>query len=316
MKPLVSIIIPTYNRAHYIGETLESIIAQKYPNWECLVIDDSSTDYTEELMEFYCERDKRFRYHDRPKDTPKGANACRNYGFQLSKGQYVNWFDSDDLMSPYFIQKKVSFLRENDIDYVISFSKAFKDHNAEVIDTHFGNYYTFNSFSISNFNYVRQKNNWLTYDFMGRRELLEKVSFNEELQAFQERHFFSKLTSYSVKGKVLPVYLTYVRIHSDSIQNKLHLDKREYYKRLQEFFLITWEDLKNIAPKESTDYLFHRNLNFSMFQRTRFNSIFKIGQELLTRKKNKAFVYYFLFQFFYYLTGRGYYLRKNVLKNL
>ena len=81
-NPLVSIIIPTYNRAHFIGETLESVLAQTYHNWECIVIDDGSTDYTDELMEFYCEKDSRIQYYHRPSHKPKGANACRNYGFE------------------------------------------------------------------------------------------------------------------------------------------------------------------------------------------------------------------------------------------
>ena len=79
MKPLVSIIIPTYNRAHLIAETLDSIIAQTYTNWECIVVDDGSTDPTDELMETYCKKDSRFQYYHRPKNRPKGANACRNY---------------------------------------------------------------------------------------------------------------------------------------------------------------------------------------------------------------------------------------------
>lgn len=85
-QPLVSIIIPTYNRAHLIGETLDSVLAQIYTNWECIVVDDGSTDSTAELLAFYVEKDSRFQYHHRPKDRLKGANACRNYGFELSRG--------------------------------------------------------------------------------------------------------------------------------------------------------------------------------------------------------------------------------------
>ena len=53
MRPFVTIIIPTYNRHQLIGETLDSIMAQTYGNWECIVVDDGSSDYTAELMEFY-----------------------------------------------------------------------------------------------------------------------------------------------------------------------------------------------------------------------------------------------------------------------
>lgn len=106
--PLVSIIIPTYNRAHLIGETLDSVLAQTYANWECIVVDDGSTDDTEELMAEYISKDSRFQYHHRPKDRLPGGNAARNYGFEMSKGEYINWFDSDDYMFPTKLERQLS----------------------------------------------------------------------------------------------------------------------------------------------------------------------------------------------------------------
>jgi len=109
-EPLVSIIIPTYNRAHLIGETLDSVLAQTYTHWECIVVDDGSSDSTSEILETYCKQDSRFQYHHRPIDKPKGANACRNYGFELSKGEYINWLDSDDLVSHNKIEEQLKIL--------------------------------------------------------------------------------------------------------------------------------------------------------------------------------------------------------------
>jgi glycosyltransferase involved in cell wall biosynthesis len=109
-NPLVSIIIPTYNRAHLIGETLDSVFAQTYANWECIVVDDGSTDETGKLLATYYAKDNRFRYYHRPSNRLKGANACRNYGFELSKGKYVNWFDDDDVMLEDFLKIKVDAL--------------------------------------------------------------------------------------------------------------------------------------------------------------------------------------------------------------
>lgn len=97
--PLISIIIPTYNRAHLIGETLDSVLAQTYPNWECIVVDDGSIDDTFEVVKKYTFKDPRFKYYNRPPDRPKGGNACRNYGFEMSCGEFVNWLDSDDIFS-------------------------------------------------------------------------------------------------------------------------------------------------------------------------------------------------------------------------
>jgi glycosyltransferase involved in cell wall biosynthesis len=116
MEPLISIIIPTYNRSHLIRETLDSILAQTYTNWECIVVDDGSTDATGKVISEYIKRDNRFHYHQRPAGNRKGANACRNYGFESSNGDYVKWFDSDDVMLSNLLEKQIlSFKKDVDV---------------------------------------------------------------------------------------------------------------------------------------------------------------------------------------------------------
>lgn len=116
--PLVSIIIPTYNRANIIGETLDSILAQTYTNWECIVVDDGSTDKTFELLSKYIKKDSRFQYFKRPQDRIKGPNSCRNYGFEISKGTFINFFDSDDIYYPETLEKVIE-KANNSIDAVV-----------------------------------------------------------------------------------------------------------------------------------------------------------------------------------------------------
>ena len=111
-KNLISIIIPTFNRAHLIGETLDSILEQTYPNWECIIVDDGSTDTTDEVVGEYVKKDSRFQYHNRPKDRKKGPCACRNYGFEFSKGEFIKWFDSDDIMYSELLEKQVGTFEE------------------------------------------------------------------------------------------------------------------------------------------------------------------------------------------------------------
>ena len=114
---LDSIIIPTYNRAHFLKETLVSIQAQTYRDWECIVVDDGSSDHTATLVTAFAKADKRINYVKRPSDRPKGANSCRNYGFELAKGEFINWFDSDDIMLSGFIEKRFE-LFEKEVDFV------------------------------------------------------------------------------------------------------------------------------------------------------------------------------------------------------
>lgn len=88
-QPLVSIIIPTYNRAHLIGETLDSVLAQTYKNWECIIVDDGSSDNSDEIIDECVKKDARFKYYQRPDEHLPGGNGARNYGFRMSRGTKV-----------------------------------------------------------------------------------------------------------------------------------------------------------------------------------------------------------------------------------
>ncbi len=106
-NPLVSIIIPTFNRAHLIGETLDSVLAQTYENWECIIVDDGSTDNTAEVVNGYIQKDSRFQFYHRPIEKINGASSCRNFGLSLSKGVFVIFLDSDDLLLEYCLANRI-----------------------------------------------------------------------------------------------------------------------------------------------------------------------------------------------------------------
>lgn len=111
---LVSIIVPTYNRAHLIGETLDSVLAQTYINWECIVVDDQSTDNSEEVIAKYIKKDSRILYQKRPANKLKGPSSCRNYGVKKSIGEYVIFLDSDDILEPFCLMQRMDFANNND----------------------------------------------------------------------------------------------------------------------------------------------------------------------------------------------------------
>ncbi|MFN3640765.1 MAG: glycosyltransferase family 2 protein, partial [Flavobacterium sp.] len=96
----IDIIIPVYNRAHLIMDTLRSIQCQSFKDWNCFLIDDGSEDNLEEVVGEFIQIDNRFHFFKRPPDRRKGANACRNFGFEKSTSPFVYWFDSDDLLKP------------------------------------------------------------------------------------------------------------------------------------------------------------------------------------------------------------------------
>ena len=180
---LISIIIPTYNRAHLIGETLNSLLAQTYKDWECIIVDDGSTDDTNNVVEEYVAQDNRFIFVYRPRDRRKGANACRNYGFEMSNGEYINWFDSDDIMLPNFLLEKVDAIQHYDSDYIISKTFDFNHPNSGEIVGYNSKYYLFEKYRINHLNYVKQNINWLTPDFFCRRDIAVKI----HVDGYQER---------------------------------------------------------------------------------------------------------------------------------
>lgn len=184
---LISIIIPTYNRAHLLKETLDSIAAQTYQNWECIIIDDGSTDDTEIVVEKYVKEDNRFQYHRRPVSRPKGANSCRNFGFELSKGDYINWFDDDDIMLNGFLKEKIEQFT-NDIDLVIC-SGIYVDDNldkTEIINL------KEQSFLFKD--YVLWKLHIITNSILFRKSFLDnKKLFSLKISRGQETELFSRL---------------------------------------------------------------------------------------------------------------------------
>ncbi len=102
MYNLVSVIMPAYNVAEYIGASIESVINQTYLNWELIVINDGSTDDTLNRTKKWAEKDPRIRFYSQENG---GVSRARNKGLSLAKGDYVAFLDADDLWKPEFLEK-------------------------------------------------------------------------------------------------------------------------------------------------------------------------------------------------------------------
>lgn len=95
-----SIIIPTYNRAFFIPRAIESVLSQSYSNFELIIVDDGSTDNTDDVVKQF--KDPRITYHKKENEE---RGAARNTGTSIASGQYVNFFDSDDLLYPNHLEE-------------------------------------------------------------------------------------------------------------------------------------------------------------------------------------------------------------------
>jgi glycosyltransferase involved in cell wall biosynthesis len=211
-SPLISIIIPCYNRADLIGETLDSIITQTYQNWECIIVDDGSTDNSIAVIKNYIENDKRFRLYLRDRE-PKGANTCRNIGYEKATGDFIQFFDSDDLMHNELLNKKIDIIKKNpDTELVLCKHKIFPE-------THSLSKFKVN---ISSYNYlsdfVAEKVKLNTPNTLIKKDILIKTGvFNPYLIRAQEVEFYTRILIYTNKIKVIDEELIFVRAHDSSI---------------------------------------------------------------------------------------------------
>ncbi|MDO9592469.1 MAG: glycosyltransferase family 2 protein [Erysipelotrichaceae bacterium] len=109
-EALVSIVMPAYNCADFLGITLDSIINQTYKKWEVIVVDDRSTDNTAEVVREYMMKDERIKYHRLEKNS--GAAVARNTAVELAQGKYMAFLDSDDVWFPEKLTKQITFMEE------------------------------------------------------------------------------------------------------------------------------------------------------------------------------------------------------------
>lgn len=119
---LVSIIMPSWNTGRYIAESIQSVLAQTYTNWELIIVDDCSTDNTDEVIANFC--DKRIRYLQNTQNS--GAALTRNRALREANGEWIAFLDSDDIWLPEKLEKQIEFMKRN--NYVFSY------HDFEKID--------------------------------------------------------------------------------------------------------------------------------------------------------------------------------------
>lgn len=114
---MISIIIPCYNQAQFLPEALESVLSQTYQRWECIIVNDGSTDNTDEVAKEWLKRDERFIYI---KKVNGGLSSARNEGLKAATGQYIVFLDSDDWLDADFLEKLLRVSMMNGADVTMS----------------------------------------------------------------------------------------------------------------------------------------------------------------------------------------------------
>ncbi|WP_167597908.1 glycosyltransferase family 2 protein [Leeuwenhoekiella sp. ZYFB001] len=236
---LVNIIIPIFNRGSLIRETLTSISQQTYPYFECILVDDGSIDNTVLVIKEFCSTDPRFKLFFRGKTHLKGANSCRNIGFDQSTGDYIIWFDSDDLMTPNHLEVKLKEIQRTKADFVIAKTQNFSDRGFEAPYV-----YEQKPYGITAEDFILRRIHWYTYDVMLKRSVAARIRWNEHLESWQDYNYFCKMLLVTTTGYYIPQVLTHRRLHGVSIQKQMTRSSSSFKCALIDVYWYTFQDIK------------------------------------------------------------------------
>ncbi|MFD0962616.1 glycosyltransferase family 2 protein [Pseudofulvibacter geojedonensis] len=203
--PEVSIIIPCYNRAHIIKDTLNSVLNQSYKNWECVIVDDGSTDDSLIVLEHYKKLDSRFRYYNRPEQAVKGSSSCRNIGIKKSKGKYIIFLDSDDLLAFDSLENRVMCFKETpQFDFLVFQMEIFHE---EIPDLKLkqGKQNLMSHKEIFN-SFLRMRSEWQITCPIYKADFVKKIGgFSESLKIFTDLELGLRATYFSNSYQLYPI---------------------------------------------------------------------------------------------------------------
>lgn len=275
----VSVIIPCYNQAIFLDETLQSVLNQAYTNWECIIVNDGSTDSSKEIALKWCNLDERFIYFYKENG---GLSSARNFGLQKATGDFIQFLDADDLLDSKKFESQLQDLQCCDISVSNYFS--FQDNDIKKVAP-----YRYLSSFLSETNFKREiildweyRKSIPCHAVLFKKELIDiyKLSFDETLPNHEDWVFWTKLFYYSKSIKNNKNILAFYRIHGHSMTVDFKLMKQGFLKAA----LI----LKAFFKTEN-------NKELEKVSKIKYNEIYKKGSVSFYKKlKSKlAYIYHY-----------------------
>ncbi len=307
--PKVTIIVATYNRELYFLETLLAIQNQTFLNWECLIIDDGSTDNTVEIITPILKEDPRFHYYLRSENYKKGTSGCRNYGLDLARGEYVIFFDDDDIPHPQNLELCVFELMDNQVSFCRYIRNVF-----------FGNFVyafdyskTYTSFYIDKNDIERILKNELQINscsVMWRAVCFENTRFNENISYADEWELYSRIILSGFRGISIDKCLFFGRKHPDSITGEFNRKDAIRKASYAEAILLVVQNLKR---KQFLAYSLKRYFVTTSKDFTEYNLFESVlnAFEISTFEKLKWRIFYFSLPLRFKITK----LKKSFINN-
>ena len=241
---LVSIIVPVYNTEEYIRQCLDSILNQTYQNFECLLINDGSSDNSADICREFVAKDTRFRYFEKENG---GVSSARNLGIERSEGAYITFIDSDDWVDSDYLEVLYSAILEEQADIAVSTYKKFNTSD---------NCWYFHSFQVkydrkvfTNIELIDELVDLDSFDFSYRfvsgklvnKTSLKKIRFNKLTTLGEDMEFWFKL--YLISARIVYVNRdSYIyRVSDDS----RHVSLEKFRSDLQQYLnFLTFLSIK------------------------------------------------------------------------
>lgn len=249
MSVLVSVIVPCYNQASYLGEAMQSVLNQTHTKWECIIVNDGSTDNTEEVALAWCEKDPRFTYLYKENG---GLSSARNAGLAASNGDYIQFLDSDDLIVSEKFELQILDLQESQISVSDYFS--FQDGNIDAIAPHryLSPFLSENDYKkeiISDWEY---RKSFPPHSILFKKELIvaNKIQFDEELLNHEDWVFWVMLFYFANSIKKNNTILALYRIRVISMCTDHKLMKIGFLKAAQKLEVFFDSQMNTVLKKE------------------------------------------------------------------
>ena len=263
MTPLITIIMATYNRAHFIMETLHSIQQQTFADWECLIVDDGGTDNTQEVLAPLLEQDHRFQFLKRPNPYLKGLPGCRNYGLDVAQGAFIIFFDDDDIVHPDNLKTSLAVLQQEQV--------AFCHYQKQSFETEIP------AFEFSKPTIVQALNSTHLYDVITHqiglasctvlwdKRCFETIRFKETLLYAEEWECYTRILSEGFEGVCIENVLYYNRKHPNSNTGEFYSQSPIRKKSNNDAILLVVTNLK--CKNLLTDSIFRYFVQVSLAYR-------------------------------------------------
>lgn len=251
-NPLISVIIPTYNRAHIISRAIDSVLKQTYSNWELIIVDDGSEDDTEEVVRRITKKNKGKIFYF--KQQNKGVSAARNLGIRKANGDYISFLDSDDEFLPKKLAIQVQKMEESGVDLSLTGEYQILEEKKQVLET------VDEDFSLTSESFIQSFISHSASLIMVKAN--KDLFFNEEMPAMEDTDFMLRALSI---GRVLVIKEALLKRYKTLGENRLSCNNTSKITGYKIMLSNLKEDIYDLSEDSSNKLFLKINYLLGLF---------------------------------------------------